>query len=238
MNASTARRRLLLLIALFSFGAIAMALLSQYAFDMMPCAWCVLQRLIYLCIGVIALVAAYAPPRWLPAWAVGCAPYWPPAAWRRPGINTAWPPRCCPATRLLPTVSSRPPDWMAPCPRSSEFMPRAWTPWSVYWASNTRSGVWPCSWCCFSWRCRRCATAAESGPPQKQHPPWTTPLKKADADPTFFGGPTNSHVVGSVAHIELQTTSQIFSRRRLTRLTQAREILGRDVTGDVLAIEA
>ncbi|EWM44794.1 disulfide bond formation DsbB family protein [Bordetella holmesii 70147] len=62
MNASTARRRLLLLIALFSFGAIAMALLSQYAFDMMPCAWCVLQRLIYLCIGVIALVAAYAPP--------------------------------------------------------------------------------------------------------------------------------------------------------------------------------
>ncbi|AIT28117.1 disulfide bond formation DsbB family protein [Bordetella holmesii 44057] len=84
MNASTARRRLLLLIALFSFGAIAMALLSQYAFDMMPCAWCVLQRLIYLCIGVIALVAAYAPPagcprgRWLCAVLAAC------------GVAAAW----------------------------------------------------------------------------------------------------------------------------------------------------
>ncbi|OZI74710.1 disulfide bond formation protein B [Bordetella genomosp. 12] len=62
MNAPNARRRLLLLIALLSFGAIGLALLSQYAFDMAPCAWCVMQRLIYLCIGLIALVAAYAPP--------------------------------------------------------------------------------------------------------------------------------------------------------------------------------
>ncbi|ANY16023.1 disulfide bond formation protein B [Bordetella pseudohinzii] len=61
-HASPARRRLLLLIALFCFGAIGLALISQYAFDMAPCAWCVLQRLIYLGIGILALVAAYAPP--------------------------------------------------------------------------------------------------------------------------------------------------------------------------------
>ncbi|HEX7748005.1 MAG TPA: disulfide bond formation protein B [Bordetella sp.] len=46
----------LVLIALFSFGALAAALVSQYVFFMQPCAWCVLQRLIYLVIGVLALV--------------------------------------------------------------------------------------------------------------------------------------------------------------------------------------
>jgi len=45
--------RLLHLIALLCTGAVAIALVSQYAFDMRPCAWCVFQRLIYL---VIALV--------------------------------------------------------------------------------------------------------------------------------------------------------------------------------------
>ena len=44
------------LIALFSFGAVAVALVSQYVFFMQPCAWCVLQRLIYLAIGVLALI--------------------------------------------------------------------------------------------------------------------------------------------------------------------------------------
>ena len=38
--------RLLRLIALFCFGAVGIALISQYAFDMPPCAWCVMQRLI------------------------------------------------------------------------------------------------------------------------------------------------------------------------------------------------
>jgi len=45
--------RLLHLVALLCVGAVGFALISQYAFDMRPCAWCVFQRLIYL---VIALV--------------------------------------------------------------------------------------------------------------------------------------------------------------------------------------
>lgn len=57
----TASRPLLLLVALFSFGAVGVALVSQYAFDMPPCAWCVMQRLIYLLIGVLALVGACMP---------------------------------------------------------------------------------------------------------------------------------------------------------------------------------
>ena len=43
-------------IALASFGAIAAALVSQHAFAMEPCAWCTLQRLIFLAIGVFALL--------------------------------------------------------------------------------------------------------------------------------------------------------------------------------------
>lgn len=51
-------RRLLWVIAVFCFSAIGIALISQYYFDMPPCAWCVLQRLIFLVIGVIALIGA------------------------------------------------------------------------------------------------------------------------------------------------------------------------------------
>lgn len=51
--------RLLRLIALFCFGAVGVALVSQHVFDMPPCAWCVMQRLIYLVIGVIALAGGF-----------------------------------------------------------------------------------------------------------------------------------------------------------------------------------
>ncbi|QVQ28702.1 disulfide bond formation protein B [Achromobacter deleyi] len=51
--------RLLRLIALFCFGAVGLALFSQHVFDMPPCAWCVMQRLIYLVIGVIALIGGF-----------------------------------------------------------------------------------------------------------------------------------------------------------------------------------
>ena len=54
-------RRLLALIAALSFGAIGIALVSQHVFDMQPCAWCVLQRLIYAGVGAVALVAAMWP---------------------------------------------------------------------------------------------------------------------------------------------------------------------------------
>ena len=40
-----------------SLGAVATALVSQYAFDMQPCAWCVLQRLIFLLIAAVSALA-------------------------------------------------------------------------------------------------------------------------------------------------------------------------------------
>jgi disulfide bond formation protein DsbB len=43
-------------VALLSFGAVAVALVSQHAFAMEPCPWCVLQRLIFLAIGLVALL--------------------------------------------------------------------------------------------------------------------------------------------------------------------------------------
>ncbi len=53
----SARSRLawLLAIAALSFGAVAVALVTQHAFDMQPCSWCVLQRLVFLVAGAIAL---------------------------------------------------------------------------------------------------------------------------------------------------------------------------------------
>jgi disulfide bond formation protein DsbB len=55
-------QRTLILIAILAFGAVCIALLSQYAFNMQPCAWCVLQRLIYIVIGIICLVLAWTGP--------------------------------------------------------------------------------------------------------------------------------------------------------------------------------
>ena len=57
---SSSRQRLLLLIAVVCFAAVGVALVSQHVFGMPPCAWCVLQRLIYLAIGVVALAGACA----------------------------------------------------------------------------------------------------------------------------------------------------------------------------------
>lgn len=52
---------LLWLIALAAFGAVGAALVSQYRFDMQPCAFCTLQRLVFLLIGAVALVGAIIP---------------------------------------------------------------------------------------------------------------------------------------------------------------------------------
>jgi disulfide bond formation protein DsbB len=51
-------KRPLLLIASLCFAAVGLALVSQHLFDMMPCAWCVFQRLLYLIIGVVCLIGA------------------------------------------------------------------------------------------------------------------------------------------------------------------------------------
>jgi len=58
MNASS-RKPILALIAALSFGAVAIALVSQYVYDMPPCAWCVFQRLIYLVLGTVALIGLF-----------------------------------------------------------------------------------------------------------------------------------------------------------------------------------
>ncbi len=43
-------------IALTCVAAVAFALVSQYAFNMQPCPWCVLQRIIFLAIALACLI--------------------------------------------------------------------------------------------------------------------------------------------------------------------------------------
>ena len=49
------RTALLLAIAVLSLGAVAVALWTQYRLGMEPCAWCVLQRLIFVAIALVVL---------------------------------------------------------------------------------------------------------------------------------------------------------------------------------------
>ena len=44
------------LAALASFAAVGAAVLTQHRFGMEPCAWCVLQRLLFVAIGVMAVI--------------------------------------------------------------------------------------------------------------------------------------------------------------------------------------
>lgn len=46
------------LISFLCSAGVGIALLSQHAFDMQPCAWCVFQRLLYLILAVVAAFAA------------------------------------------------------------------------------------------------------------------------------------------------------------------------------------
>lgn len=50
--------RLLLAMAALCVGAVATALVSQHVFDMQPCPWCILQRVIYLAIALLCLIGA------------------------------------------------------------------------------------------------------------------------------------------------------------------------------------
>lgn len=54
--ARLSRRTILIAIAVASFSAVVLALISQHVFDMQPCPWCVLQRLIFVGIGLVALL--------------------------------------------------------------------------------------------------------------------------------------------------------------------------------------
>lgn len=44
-------------VPLVSFGAVGVALVSQHAFGMLPCPWCILQRVIFLVMGLLCLAA-------------------------------------------------------------------------------------------------------------------------------------------------------------------------------------
>jgi protein dithiol:quinone oxidoreductase len=46
----------LLAIAALCFGAVGAVLVTQHGYDMQPCPWCVLQRLIFVVIGLVALL--------------------------------------------------------------------------------------------------------------------------------------------------------------------------------------
>jgi len=53
--------RLLVIVAIACLAAVAAALVSQHMFDMQPCPWCVLQRLIFVAIALVCLVGAAIP---------------------------------------------------------------------------------------------------------------------------------------------------------------------------------
>ena len=53
----------LVAIALLSLGAVVAALFTQYAWDMQPCPWCILQRLLFVVIAILALAGAFLPGR-------------------------------------------------------------------------------------------------------------------------------------------------------------------------------
>jgi disulfide bond formation protein DsbB len=48
-------------VGLTSLASVGLAILAQYRLDMQPCPWCILQRLIYIVIGVLSLMVAGLP---------------------------------------------------------------------------------------------------------------------------------------------------------------------------------
>src|SRR5471032_1905727 len=54
-----ASRSLLMSIALACFGLIGVALYLQHALDMLPCPLCVIQRYLFIAIGIFCLIGAY-----------------------------------------------------------------------------------------------------------------------------------------------------------------------------------
>lgn len=51
-------KNVLTAIAFLSFGAVGAALFSQHVLGMLPCAWCIFQRLLFILIGALAVLGA------------------------------------------------------------------------------------------------------------------------------------------------------------------------------------
>jgi disulfide bond formation protein DsbB len=58
MRTGVSARFWLIANALLCIGAVGAALVSQHAFGMEPCPWCILQRVIFLAIALVCLIAA------------------------------------------------------------------------------------------------------------------------------------------------------------------------------------
>lgn len=63
MNRWHVGRRPFAAIAMLCLSAVGLALVTQHRFGMMPCPWCVLQRLIFVSIAVVTLPAIVLPRR-------------------------------------------------------------------------------------------------------------------------------------------------------------------------------
>ncbi len=57
------QRGWLVAVAVLALGAVIAALFTQYAWDMQPCPWCILQRLLFVVIAILALAGAFLPGR-------------------------------------------------------------------------------------------------------------------------------------------------------------------------------
>lgn len=57
------QRGWLVAIAVLCLGAVIAALFTQYVWDMQPCPWCILQRLQFVVIAILALAGALLPGR-------------------------------------------------------------------------------------------------------------------------------------------------------------------------------
>lgn len=53
------QRKLLNLIAFICLASVAFALFSQHVLGMLPCAWCVFQRLIFIVIAIVCLLVNF-----------------------------------------------------------------------------------------------------------------------------------------------------------------------------------
>ncbi len=51
---------LFVIVAVTAFAGVGAALVSQHVFDIQPCPWCVLQRLVFVLVGLAALGGAFA----------------------------------------------------------------------------------------------------------------------------------------------------------------------------------
>ncbi|RRS05863.1 disulfide bond formation protein B [Aquabacterium soli] len=61
MTAQSPSRKVLALLGLVCAASVAGALVAQHRFGMEPCPWCILQRLLFIVIAVLSLVAAALP---------------------------------------------------------------------------------------------------------------------------------------------------------------------------------